>query len=394
MGGLSKKFNIIQKTNKKLKNNIKNKQNIEKNNKKTNFLLKITSLFTLVVFSVLTFCGCGLMTKISGSNKVQGNFKTFVSNKIDTSTITSQQQLLKTVSPAVVGISANISSGQSIGTGVCINDKSYILTNNHVIENSAFIRLYLYNGETTSANVLWKDASLDLAILQAGTSVPYLDMAKENSYNAGEEVIAIGTPLALAFKHSATKGIISATNRTIQVDNDKGYSTLSNLIQHDASINPGNSGGPLINMKGEVLGINTVKVVDAEGMGFAIPVDTLKPVVKNISANGKYDTTFLGVFGYDTRLKNIFMNKNGYFVVSVSGGSPAEQIGIEKGDTILKINNKNISDSNSLRKILYKFNVGESVDVVYEHNGEIITKNVKLEKHPCCFQSQIIPAYN
>ena len=130
--------------------------------------------------------------------------------------------------------------------------------------------------------------------------------------------------------------MISALNRTIQVDNEYGESTLSNLIQHDASINPGNRGGPLIDLNGRVLGINTVKVADAEGLGFAIPISIGSKVVQQLSANGSYNTAYLGVFGYDAYLKDIDSKNNGVYVVSVDKNSPAGVLGMTQGDVYYK----------------------------------------------------------
>ena len=253
-----------------------------------------------------------------------------------------------------------------------------------MIDGSNIINLYLSDGKTANASIVWKDASSDLAMLKSNVSIPYLPVASSNSYQSGDEVVAIGTPINLAFKHSATKGIISAVNRTVSVDNDNGETALYNLIQHDASINPGNSGGPLINMSGEVIGINTVKVSDAEGMGFAIPVDTFKPVIEKISSTGSFNTAYLGVFGYDYQLKNIGKVSNGYYVESVAKGSPAEVAGIKKGDIITKINKTNINLSRDLKAELYRHNVGETVNV-YVYNTDNKNESsfeIQLKKHP------------
>lgn len=313
------------------------------------------------------------------------------STLIDASNSASQEELIAKVSPAVVGISANYLTTQSIGTGVCIDSNNYVLTNNHVVEGANIINLYLFDGTSCNATIVWRDSSYDLAILKASKTLPYLKMVESGKYSAGEEVFAIGTPLALAFKHSATKGIISATNRTISVDNDYGTTNLNNLIQHDASINPGNSGGPLINMRGEVIGINTVKVVDAEGMGFAIPVDTVHPLVKNINADGYYDTAYIGVFGYDAHLNKIGSGKVGYYIQNID--AKCKNLCFEKGDIILKVDGKSITDTISLRKILYSHKVGDKVFVEYCRNGNIYHTYVTLTEHPYSYKSQIIPAY-
>ena len=306
------------------------------------------------------------------------------SEPVDTTRISSTENLISVCKPAVVGISATSGRYQSIGTGVCINSQSCILTNYHVVEDARVISLYLSNGKVANASLVWKDSSSDLAVLKSDDEIPYLPLAGNDSYDSGDEVIAIGTPIDLAFKHSATKGIISATNRTISVDNDFGESTLYNLIQHDASINPGNSGGPLINMKGEVIGINTVKVTDAEGMGFAIPVDTFKPAIQKISANGAYNTAYMGVFGFDNQLKNIGRAEQGFYVQNVQKNSPAEKMGLKKGDVITKIDNKDINLARELKSALYEHEVGDTVYLTVKTGSDEKIVKIKLEKHPCC----------
>lgn len=340
----------------------------------------------ILICFMLCFCsGCNLSLESLGQAPSKSNYS---SNLIQASSYSSNEELLKAVSPAVVGILAITNSYQSIGTGVCINEKGYILTNNHVIENSNSIRLYLYDGTTTSASLVWTDPSLDLAVIKSSTSLPYLTMAEDGSYKAGQDVIAIGTPLSLAFKHTATKGMISALNRTIQVDNEYGESTLSNLIQHDASINPGNSGGPLIDLNGRVLGINTVKVADAEGLGFAIPISIGSKVVQQLSANGSYNTAYLGVFGYDAYLKDIDSKNNGVYVVSVDKNSPAGVLGMKQGDVITKINNKDVNSVLDLRLEIYSLSKGDYVKVEYNRNGQTYVKNVQLEEHPYCYKCE------
>lgn len=307
------------------------------------------------------------------------------SELIDASNVSSQQELINSVAPAVVGIVSNTSGYDSIGTGVCVSEKGYILTNNHVIENSTSIRLYLYNGTTCSASIKWADVSQDLAVLQASKEIPYLPMAAKNGYQTGEEVIAIGTPISIQFKHSATKGIISATNRTLQVDTSLGASTLSSLIQHDASINPGNSGGPLINLKGQVIGINTAKITDAEGLGFAIPIDIAKPVVQNLNADGSYKTAYLGVVGYDAGFSNGFNRaNNGVYIIDVDKNSPAQKLGLKQGDIVVSINGQKINNWLEMKENIYSLKERELVSITYTRNGKNYTQDIILKAHPCC----------
>lgn len=331
----------------------------------------------LFLFAIsIIFCGCSF----GGLNE---KFQTQTGSTIDISKISSYQDVVEVCKPAVVGIVSTNGKYQSIGTGVCIKNGNYILTNNHVVENSDVATLYLSTGKTTGGTVVWTDPSSDLAMIKSEKAIPYLPIAESGTYKSGDEVIAIGTPLALAFRHSATKGIISAINRTISVDNeDSGTTTLYNMIQHDASINPGNSGGPLINMKGEVVGINTVKVTDAEGMGFAIPVDTFKNVVERVSTNGSFEPTYLGVFGFDNQLKNIGSIATGVYVQDVAKNSPADVAGIEKGDVIVMLNKAPINLAKDLKSELYLFDVGDCVQVGYIHNGVEKTANIKLASRP------------
>ena len=339
----------------------------------------------LMFISIFVLTGCfenlNFITN-SKSSATEKNVKTYESTQIDTSQIKSYHDLVSTCKPAVVGIAALSGRYQSIGTGVCVKKGAYILTNNHVVENGNVINLYLSDGRTANASLVWRDASSDLAMLKSSVDIPYLPVAQSGSYQSGDEVVAIGTPLDLAFKHSATKGIISAVNRTISVDNDYGETALYNLIQHDASINPGNSGGPLINMSGEVIGINTVKVTDAEGMGFAIPVDTFKPVIEKVSQTGSFDTSYIGVFGYDNQLKNIGKVESGYYIESIAKNSPAEKFGLKKGDIILKINDIKIDLARELKTELYNHSVGEVVNLLVKTGQDERVIQVKLEKHP------------
>ena len=344
-------------------------------------LKKMCFFIVIILCFVFILSGCNLNI---GFPKLMST-ENFESTQIDTSKITSYQTLVSTCKPAVVGIVSTYGRLQSIGSGVCVKNGSYVLTNNHVVENGGRINLYLSDGSSTSASVVWADSSSDLAMLKSAKSIPYLPLANKGSYQSGDEVIAIGTPIDIAFKHSVTKGIISATNRTLAVDNDSGTSTLYNLIQHDASINPGNSGGPLINTSGEVIGINTLKVTDAEGLGFAIPVDTFLPVIEKINANGSFETAYMGVFGYDYQLMQIGKKVDGFYVADVAKNSPAFSIDLKKGDIITKVNDKKITYAKDLKTALYEFDVGDVVSVEYISNGTRKVEQIKLESNPYAY---------
>lgn len=332
-------------------------------------------LISLCLLSIC-FSGCSL-------NFLNLNKTTLKSELIDAKNSTSQEELLNKVAPAVVGIVASSGGYESVGTGVCVSKNGYILTNNHVIEDANNIRLYLFDGSTCSATIKWADVSQDLAVVKASREVPYLPMAQKNSYKTGEEVFAIGTPIAIQFKHSVTKGIISAINRTLQVDTSLGTSTLASLIQHDASINPGNSGGPLINVFGEVIGINTAKITDAEGLGFAIPIDIARPVVTSLNASGFYQSAYLGVAGYDVGFSNGFdRSKSGVYVVAVDENSPAQLMGLKEGDVITKINGAKIENLLDLKEKMYSLKVGETAKITYLNNDEEFENNAEITVNP------------
>lgn len=285
-------------------------------------------------------------------------------------------EIVEQVRSAVVGISNSSLYGTSIGTGVAVADGGYILTNYHVISGNKNFKVYFADRTEASASYVWGDSSLDLAIIKSSKNMPYLSCNVSGSLMAGEDVIAIGTPLALEFKHSVTKGIVSALNRTLEVENDDGsISYMQNLIQHDASINPGNSGGPLINSKGEVVGINTVKVANAEGLGFAIPISVGKSAIDKLKLNANWTSAYMGVFGVDAEVASyktgeMFAKHKGVAVQQIDEKTKCFSCGLKKGDIITKFNNKPISSVLDLRLALYDCKSGDEISVEYIRDGK------------------------
>lgn len=202
--------------------------------------------------------------------------------------------VLEEVSNAVVGISKLQENGNSIflkdgitklglGTGIIVSEDGYIITNEHV-SGSKYSNCYvtLENGKEYVANVLWSDADLDLSIIKVNVKgLPYVKLGDSNKIRVGETVYAIGNPIGFEFRRTVTSGIISAIDRTIKIEENDKVSYMEDLIQTDATINPGNSGGPLINPDGEVIGINSVKIESAEAIGFAIPINIVKPIIES-----------------------------------------------------------------------------------------------------------------
>jgi len=333
---------------------------------------KFIVLFTLVL---IIFSGCFFN---NNNNQAIVSKEDMKPRLIESTNYSNNIDVVKSVSPAVVGIYSEDYNGASIGTGVAIEKGGYVLTNSHVVTNNS-VTLYLASGETTRASLVYRDSSLDLAIVKSNIDLPYLSVATSGDYLVGEDVLAIGTPLALQFKHTVTKGIISAKNRTIKVEGSSGI-TLQNLIQHDASINPGNSGGPLINLRGQVIGINTLKVEDAEGLGFAIPTETISPVFKKISSKGEYEPAFMGLIGYDASIFSNNSNSKGVYVYSVMKDSPLYNLGINKGDIITHFNGKEVENMLEIRKELYSLNIGDEVSIRYIKNNLENEGIVKLTK--------------
>ena len=293
---------------------------------------------------------------------------------ISTSGINDFADVAETVRSAIVGVSVKLSNGSSLGSGVAIADNGYVLTNQHVISGQKDITLYLADKTTTKADLIWSDSSIDLAILKSAKNIPYLSTAPLSDVKIGDDVLAVGTPLSLQFQHTFTKGIVSALNRTLEIQSLGGYTTyMQNLIQHDASINSGNSGGPLINSQGKVIGINSLKASDAEGIGFAIPIETATAIAERVIPDANFEQVRLGVFGCDAELakfKNETDLDKGVFVLDVKKGSIMSLTGLRAGDVIVSINDEKITNNLDFRKAIYKLNPGEEVRIGVYNAGQ------------------------
>lgn len=324
----------------------------------------------LLCFCLIILCGCNFL-KVEEKQKLNVDM---TPRLIEINGKLSTAELVEKVESAVVGISCQISGGYSIGSGVAIKDGGYILTNQHVISGARSIKVYFADKTNAVAKLIWQDSAQDLAVIKSSVSLPYLECSEEIA-KVGEDVIAIGTPLTLDFGHTVTKGIISALNRTISIQNSNGTTSyMQNLIQHDASINPGNSGGPIINASGEVVGINTLKASDAEGIGFAIPIKLGKSVVEKLSANESWTPSYLGVFAIDSEMakfKNESIKDIGVYVSDVDELSTNKEFFIE-GDQIIEINGKKINSILDLKIELYKYGSGDILEIKVLRNEKIV----------------------
>ena len=283
----------------------------------------------------------------------------------------------------------------SEGSGVIYQEagnKGYIVTNNHVVSGSDKIQVMLSNGKTVNARIIGTDATTDLAVLSIDSSyvTQTAEFGDSKSLQAGQTVIAVGSPLGSEYASTVTQGIISAPARTITTSS----ANQQTVIQTDAAINPGNSGGALVNSAGQVIGINSMKLsqssdgTSVEGMGFAIPSNEVVTIVNQLVKKGKIVRPQLGVkvialqgipSSYRKHL-NIKSNlKNGIYVDSVTKHSAAATAGIKAGDVIIKVDNKAVSDVASLHSILYNHKVGDKVTLTVNRNGKEINLQVKLQ---------------
>ncbi len=285
----------------------------------------------------------------------------------------SAEQVYEKNSPSVVGVvvydsDAILTSDQvGQGSGVVISEDGYVMTNSHVIGDSKNykVKIVLNDGKEYPASVIGYDSRTDLAVIKANaTGLVPATFGNSDSVKVGSWVIAIGNPGGINFANSLTRGVVSATNRTV---GGLGQSQLK-YIQTDAAINPGNSGGALINMYGQVIGINTAKItqVEFEGMGFAIPINTAKPVIDDIISKGYVSGRVrLGITGkpispYQAQIHDV---PQGIVVTDISPDSDMERKGIKIGDIIMKVNGANVTSFNVLYTELSKFNPGDKVNL-------------------------------
>ena len=264
---------------------------------------------------------------------------------------------------------------EGIGSGSIVSEDGFIVTNSHVVSDGEAkeINVLFNNGETAPAELVWNDASLDLAIIKVdknNKNLKSIAIGDSDKIGVGDRVVAIGNPLGFQLQSTVTSGIISGLNRSVSFNTGV---QMDGLMQTDAAINSGNSGGALLNSKGELIGINTAKAGNSDGIGFAIPINTVKPVIDKIRQKGKFDSVYLGITGqslaYLRQLKYLKDNikaKNGIYVVSVFTNDST----IKEGDVITAIDGKPVKDMGALKKLLLAYNLGDTVKLSIERDGK------------------------
>lgn len=304
---------------------------------------------------------------------------------------------LEDTTKCVVGISklknngdsifvANATKDLSLGTGAIISENGYIITNAHLAGNKySSCYITLEDGSVYNGSVVWSDEDLDLAIVKINVNgLDYLELGDSDNIKLGESVYAIGNPIGIEFQRSVTSGIISGVNRTIKIEEDNTSSYMEGLIQTDASINQGNSGGPLINSNGEIIGISSVKIETAEGIGFAIPINTVKPVVESFINTGKFEEAYLGIFAYDKEVVKYLNNDvdfdGGIYVVKIMQDGPVAKTNIKIGDIITKIDGNTVNRMSELRHYIYTKKSGDTVILTISRNNKEYQVEVTLKK--------------
>jgi len=267
---------------------------------------------------------------------------------------------------------------RSLGSGFIIDKEGYIVTNNHVVENADKIEVLLKDEKKFDAKIVGRDVNTDLALIkiESGRNLPVLKFGDSDAIKVGQWVVAIGNPFGL--EHTITAGIISAKGRVI------GSGPYDDFLQTDASINPGNSGGPLINMKGEVVGINTAIIAGRQGIGFAIPVNLAKGIIDQLKNSGEVTRGWLGVGIQDISDEVAeyygIEEKIGVLVTEVFPGDPADKAGVKPKDIILSVNGKKVSTARELTGVIADTGAGDAVRIKVLRNGTTKTFKVKIAK--------------
>ena len=309
-------------------------------------------------------------------------------SKFDTkSEALSATEAYNKVAPAAVVVSTkSVTQGyfmqtqevEGIGSGFIINEEGYILTNYHVVKGAQEISVTLSNDVTTTAQVVNYDENQDVAMIKItdeNVEIPAtVELGDSDSLQPGEEVIAIGTPLSTELSSTVTKGIISATSRSVAVESG----VTMNLIQTDAAINAGNSGGPLVNTKGEVVGINSSKISGeaVEGIGFSIPINDIKDKIESLSK--PILNLGISVRTIDEALSKQLNMEQGLYVVEVTEFSSAEKAGLKAGDIIVKADGNRITTFDEFKAVKNGKEEGDEISLEVIRNGESKTINVKL----------------
>ena len=273
--------------------------------------------------------------------------------------------------------------GEGVGSGVVIDEKGYILTNNHVIDDAERLKVTLTDGRVLRGKVVGSDDATDLAVIkvEADQPLPAAELGNSDDLKAGQIVMAIGNPFGLTGGPAVTAGIISSLNRSIQA-----RSGVLELIQTDAAINPGNSGGPLVNTKGQVIAINTANMPYAQGIGFAVPVNTAKSILTELIEKGKVTRPWIGVASMKVtpQLARYYglPASEGALIAKVEPYSPADDAGLRKGDIIEGIDGDRVEDPSQIASHVRKKRVDDRLTLTVNRYGRQIQVPIQVDERP------------
>ncbi|KMY46226.1 hypothetical protein AC622_20215 [Bacillus sp. FJAT-27916] len=369
----------------------------------------VSGLIGSIIGALLVLFLSGNLTGGNGQNNPgsinQNNGTSSLTQNLSVDVTTDVTKAVEKAADAVIGITNiqgssffNEETEAGTGSGVIYkkeNGKAFIVTNNHVVEGASTLEVTLTDGTKTEAKLLGSDVWTDLAVIQIDDKGvdTVAQFGNSDKLKSGEPVIAIGNPLGLNFSGSVTQGIISGLNRTIPIDvNSDGIEDWNaEVIQTDAAINPGNSGGALVNINGQVIGINSMKIAESsvEGIGLSIPINYAIPIIEDLEAHGKVKRAYMGTslrslsevtsYQQDATLNLPSKITEGVVIASVEPGSPAEKAGLKEYDVIVELDGEAIPDVPSLRKHLYaEKKIGDTMKVKYYRNGKVQTTEMTL----------------
>lgn len=358
-------------------------------------IVAISLVVTLAVIFLLPFAfGTNPVDMLRGKGKVQTLTKTEIVNPETGQTST--EAVAQKIIPSVVNIDVAISggfgqTGEGIASGFFFREGGYILTNNHVVQNASTITVTTSDGKDLRANVVGTDPDTDLAVIQVSDAVaPVADLGDSSSLQVGEAVVAVGSPAGL--EQTVTRGIVSALHRnlpTFHPSNAPNTTPLLDVIQTDASINPGNSGGPLVDMSGNVVGVNSAIFSESggsEGLGFSIPINTAKAIADQLVASGSVSHAFLGISGQtvtpDLAQVNGLSVDYGVLIADVFAGGAAQVAGLQRGDIIIALDGNKTVSMDQLMLYVRGKNIGDKLRVSYMRGSDRRDVDVTLQAKP------------
>lgn len=364
---------------------------IKETRKNNNVAIIVVAIVSSIIGGLVTYglIGSKIDSLSNSNNSSNGSVTKYEISDVENPVVA----IAETAGPSIVGVKVNYMSqgffgslkeADEEGSGIVYTEDGYIITNYHVIESAinnstAKVTVTFANEDKEyEATIVGGDETTDLAVIKIDTTgLTKATIGESSNIKVGELAVAIGNPFGQEFAGSVTVGYISAINRKITTDG-----RTYKLIQTDAAINPGNSGGALVNSKGEVIGINTVKIssTETEGLGFAIPTDDAMPIIKELISNGKIVRPYIGISGVNLDETTAKMNNlvQGIYVAGVVANSPASQSGIQKGDVITAIEGKEITTMEELNEIKNTKKIGDEVTLKINRSGKEVEVKVKL----------------